>query len=102
MKSNPAAHHAYMPQQTKPPEGSCCYAVAIGRSTPHNRNQTLAEPLDVLAACLHHLGRTGEAIACWQEAVAIYADTGYLHHAAEVRQRIHAAQAAPWLGAASG
>lgn len=67
----------------------CRDAISIGRSAPINRDKTIAEPLDVLAICLLHLGHTGKAMACWQEAATIYEDTGYPHHAAEVRQRLH-------------
>ncbi|MFC3454320.1 ATP-binding protein [Amycolatopsis speibonae] len=67
----------------------CRDAIAIGHKTPLNRDETIAEPLDVLATCLHQLGNTREAIACWEEAVAVYDDTGYPNRAAEVRQRLH-------------
>ncbi|WP_229907736.1 ATP-binding protein [Amycolatopsis oliviviridis] len=73
----------------------CRDAIAIGRSTPLYRNETIAEPLDVLATCLHQLGRTDEALVCWQEAAAIYDETGYPHKAAEVRQRLGDAQSPP-------
>ncbi|UOZ03306.1 tetratricopeptide repeat protein [Amycolatopsis sp. WQ 127309] len=70
----------------------CRDAIAIGRSTPISRDKTIAEPLDVLATCLLHLGHMGEAMVCWQEAATIYEDTGYPHHAVEVRQRLQDAQ----------
>ncbi len=70
----------------------CRSAIAVGRSTPLNRHNTVADPLDVLAICLHQLGRTDEAITCWQEAAAIYDDAGYPNRTAEVRQRLHEAQ----------
>ncbi|WP_409495973.1 ATP-binding protein [Amycolatopsis sp. cmx-11-12] len=70
----------------------CRDAIVLGRSTPLNRYQTIADPLDVLATCLHQLGRTSEATTCWQEAAAVYDDTGYPHKAAQVRQRLHDAQ----------
>jgi tetratricopeptide (TPR) repeat protein len=73
----------------------CRDAIGIGRSSPISRDQTVAAPLDVLATCLHDLGRTGDAIACWQEAATIYDDTGYPHRAAEVRQRLHDAMSSP-------
>jgi hypothetical protein len=73
----------------------CRDAIAVGRSTPLHREETVAEPLDVLAACLHDLGRTDDAMACWDEAATIYDDTGYPYHAAEVRQRLHDAQTKP-------
>ncbi|MDX3192613.1 tetratricopeptide repeat protein [Streptomyces sp. MN03-5084-2B] len=70
----------------------CREAIALGRSTPLRRDKTVAEPLEVLAGCLHDLGRTDDAIACWEEAATIYDNTGYLHHAAEVRARLRDAQ----------
>lgn len=71
----------------------CRDAIAIGRSTPLHHYQTIAEPLDVLATCLLHLGHTDEAITCWQEAATVYADSGYPREAAEVRRHLHDAQA---------
>ncbi|HEY3552327.1 MAG TPA: tetratricopeptide repeat protein, partial [Solirubrobacterales bacterium] len=70
----------------------CRDAITLGRSTPLRRDKTVAEPLDVLASCLQDLGRTDEAIACWEEAATIYDDTGYVRNAAEVRQRLHEAR----------
>ncbi|MGK4593909.1 tetratricopeptide repeat protein [Amycolatopsis sp. w19] len=72
----------------------CQQAIAIGRRTLIIRYETLAEPLDVLAICQHHLGHTIDAIKCWQEAATIYDDSGHARKAAEVRQRLHQAQAA--------
>jgi tetratricopeptide (TPR) repeat protein len=69
----------------------CRDAIAIGRRTPLNHLITLGGPLEVLATCLHQLGRTSEATVCWQEAATVY-DTGYPHKAAEVRQRLKDAQ----------
>lgn len=71
----------------------CQEAIAIGRRMPLYRNTTIADPLDVSATCLHQLGNTTEAIACWREAATVYEDTGYPNLAAEVRQRLHDAQA---------
>ncbi|MFD8494939.1 ATP-binding protein [Amycolatopsis sp. NPDC059657] len=73
----------------------CRDAIALGRSTPLNRDHTVAEPLDVLATCLHQLGQTCDAISCWQEAADVYDDTGLPHKAAEVRQRLNDAQITP-------
>jgi tetratricopeptide (TPR) repeat protein len=73
----------------------CRDAIALGRSTPLHHSETLAAPLDVLATCLLHLGHTGDAIACWQEAATVYDDAGYPHEAAEVRQHLHDTQIAP-------
>ncbi|WP_236725464.1 tetratricopeptide repeat protein [Amycolatopsis orientalis] len=73
----------------------CREAIALGHRTPLNRNNTIADPLDVLAACLHQLGRTDEAITCWQEAAAVYDHAGYPHKATEVRQRLYDAQSKP-------
>ncbi|MFD5249359.1 ATP-binding protein [Amycolatopsis sp. NPDC058340] len=67
----------------------CRGAIALGHTTPLNRHNTVADPLDVLAICLHQLGRTDEAITCWQEATAVYDDAGYPNKSAEVRQRLH-------------
>ncbi|NBH07454.1 NB-ARC domain-containing protein [Amycolatopsis sp. SID8362] len=73
----------------------CRAAIDIGRSAPINRDKTIAEPLDVLASCLHDLGHTEKAIACWQEAATVYDDTGYPDLATEIRQRIQDAQTTP-------
>ncbi|MFJ8914620.1 ATP-binding protein [Amycolatopsis sp. NPDC102389] len=70
----------------------CREALAIGHSRPLNRHSTVAEPLDVLATCLHRVGHTGEAVTCWQEAAAVYDDTGFSHKAAELRRRLLDAQ----------
>lgn len=69
----------------------CRDAIAIGRRSPRERDGTIADPLDVLASCLHRLGDVGEAVGCWLEAAAIYDETGYLHKAAEVRGRLRQA-----------
>ncbi|MFI6032535.1 tetratricopeptide repeat protein [Amycolatopsis magusensis] len=42
----------------------CRNAITIGHNTPLSRSYTVAQPLDVLASCLHQLGRTSEAITC--------------------------------------
>ncbi|MET8848651.1 tetratricopeptide repeat protein [Amycolatopsis sp. NPDC004625] len=73
----------------------CREAIAIGRRIPQSRNETVAEPLDALATCLNHLGRTDDAIACWLEAASIFDDTGYPHRAAELRQRTHDTDSTP-------
>ncbi|WP_037306093.1 tetratricopeptide repeat protein [Amycolatopsis orientalis] len=73
----------------------CRDAIALGHSTPLNRYETIAGPLDVLATCLRRLGRTDEAISCWQEAAAVYDNAGYSHKAAEVRRRLSDVQAKP-------
>ncbi|MEA5367156.1 tetratricopeptide repeat protein [Amycolatopsis sp., V23-08] len=69
----------------------CREAIAIGRRTPRNHLITLGGPLEVLATCLHQLGRTSEAAICWEEAATVY-DIGYPHKADEVRQRLRDAQ----------
>ncbi|WP_309235892.1 tetratricopeptide repeat protein [Amycolatopsis sp. SID8362] len=66
----------------------CREAIAIGRRSPRERDATIADPLDVLASCLHRLGDVRQAVDCWREAAAIYDETGYLHKAAEVRGRL--------------
>ncbi|WP_414938318.1 tetratricopeptide repeat protein [Amycolatopsis sp. cmx-11-51] len=91
-------HMARARRQLGDPEAAialCRDAITLGHSTPVNRSTTIADPLDVLATCLHQLGHTGEAITCSQEAATIYEDTGYPNMAAEVRQRLHDAQAQP-------
>ncbi|WP_230862817.1 ATP-binding protein [Amycolatopsis camponoti] len=73
----------------------CRDALARGHSTPLYHHETIAEPLVVLASCLHQLGRTDDAVVRWQEAATIYENTGFAHYAAEVRQHLHDAQPHP-------
>ncbi|MBE1493211.1 tetratricopeptide (TPR) repeat protein [Amycolatopsis lexingtonensis] len=73
----------------------CRDAIAIGRSIPLHRDETVAEPLVILAACLYDLGHTAEAIVSWQEAAAVYDETGYPYRGAEVRQRLQDVQVKP-------
>jgi hypothetical protein len=39
--------------------------------------------------------RIGDAIACWQKAAIIYDESGFPHHAAEVRWQLETAQITP-------
>ncbi|EOD64034.1 TPR repeat-containing protein [Amycolatopsis vancoresmycina DSM 44592] len=64
----------------------CLSAISLGRGSPYHRDMTVAEPLKVLASGLHELGRTDEAIEHWEQAAAIYDETGYPHNAADVRK----------------
>ncbi|MGW3999043.1 ATP-binding protein [Amycolatopsis sp. NPDC004772] len=66
----------------------CLEAITLGRGSPRNRDMTVAEPLEVLAGGLHHLGRTSEAIERWQQAATLYDETGFLNRAADVRRRL--------------
>ncbi|WP_410600992.1 NB-ARC domain-containing protein [Amycolatopsis sp. lyj-90] len=67
----------------------CRDAIALGHSTPVNRSTTIADPLEVLASCLHELGHTSEAVTCWKEAAAVYDENGRTSEATEIRQRLH-------------
>lgn len=60
----------------------CRRSIELGRTSLGSQDETLARPLAVLAASLSHLGRTGEAMACRQEAAEIYADRGLAADAA--------------------
>lgn len=66
----------------------CRRAIALGRASLGSHDETLAWPLAVLATSLNHLGRVHEAIACWQEAAAIYADRGMDADAATMHHHI--------------
>ncbi|MYY10655.1 hypothetical protein GT204_17490 [Streptomyces sp. SID4919] len=66
-------------------------ANALGRASLGSHDETLAWPLAVLATSLHHLGRRNEAIACWQEAAAIYTDRGLDADAAAMHHHIRTA-----------
>lgn len=50
----------------------CHEALAVGRGTPSVPVESVAEPLETLADCLHESGRTTEAIANWQEAATVF------------------------------
>jgi len=54
----------------------CRRSIELGRTSIGCQDETLAWPLAVLATSLNHLGRVTEAVACWQEAAAIYTDRG--------------------------
>ncbi|GAA2497300.1 BTAD domain-containing putative transcriptional regulator [Streptomyces gobitricini] len=69
----------------------CRRAIALGRASLGSHDETLAWPLAVLATSLTHLGRVTEAIACWQEAAAIYTDRGLDAEAAAMHHHIRAA-----------
>lgn len=73
----------------------CRRAIELGRASLGSQDETLAAPLTVLAASLHHAGRVGEALTCWREAAAIYAERGLDTDAAEVRARLRTATATP-------
>lgn len=63
------------------------YTIAVGRAT-RTLVTSVAALLDTLAVSLYHIGNTGEAIACWREAVAVLEESGYEHLVAEVRQHL--------------
>ncbi|OXM54886.1 ATP-binding protein [Amycolatopsis alba] len=65
----------------------CLDAIAIGRRTPLNRDDTLAEPLEVIGICQYRLGNTDEALTYWQEAANLYDNIGLPRKAADVRRR---------------
>ncbi|MFJ4767732.1 BTAD domain-containing putative transcriptional regulator [Streptomyces uncialis] len=69
----------------------CRRAIELGRASLGSHDETLAWPLAVLATSLHHLGRLSEAIACWQEAAAIYTDRGLDADAAAMHHHIRTA-----------
>jgi DNA-binding SARP family transcriptional activator/tetratricopeptide (TPR) repeat protein len=69
----------------------CRRAVSLGRESLGSQDETLAGPLAILATSLLHLGRAAEAIACWQEAAAIYADRGLAADAAAIHAQVRAA-----------
>ncbi|MFI7121865.1 ATP-binding protein [Amycolatopsis sp. NPDC049868] len=73
----------------------CRAAISIGRRVGISQDENIAAPLDVLAASLHHLGHTSEAIAFWQESATIHDDYGVPHNATDVRQRLRDAQNRP-------
>ncbi|MBN6034099.1 BTAD domain-containing putative transcriptional regulator [Amycolatopsis sp. 195334CR] len=66
----------------------CRQAIALGRASLGSQDETLAPPLAVLAGSLHHLGRVGEALECWREAAAIYAERGLDADAAAIREHL--------------
>ncbi|MBB5858146.1 ATP-binding protein [Amycolatopsis umgeniensis] len=91
-------HLARARRQLGDPEAAiklCRESMALGYKGRLDRHDAVAEPLDVLATCLHQIGRTSEAITYWQKAAIIYDESGYLSKAAEVRQRLTDAQTPP-------
>ncbi|MEV6961601.1 BTAD domain-containing putative transcriptional regulator [Streptomyces sp. NPDC051207] len=73
----------------------CRRAIALGRASLGSHDETLAWPLAVLATSLNHLGRVEEALACWQEAAAIYTDRGLDADAATMHHHIRTAARLP-------
>ncbi|MFD3780963.1 BTAD domain-containing putative transcriptional regulator [Streptomyces sp. NPDC058612] len=69
----------------------CRRAIALGRASLGSHDETLAWPLAVLATSLDRLGHVNEAIACWQEAAAIYTDRGLDADAATMHDHIRTA-----------
>ncbi|WP_405677142.1 tetratricopeptide repeat protein [Streptomyces sp. NBC_01511] len=69
----------------------CRRAIELGRASLGSQDETLAWPLAVLAASLSHLGRVNEAVDCWREAAAIYADRGLDTDAATMHHHIRTA-----------
>jgi DNA-binding SARP family transcriptional activator/tetratricopeptide (TPR) repeat protein len=67
-------------------------AIALGRESLGSQDETLAWPLTILATSLNHLGHVNDAIACWQEAAAIYAERGLDAEAATVHDHIRTAR----------
>ncbi|MFE2941509.1 BTAD domain-containing putative transcriptional regulator [Streptomyces sp. NPDC059255] len=74
---------------------NCRRAIALGRASLGSHDETLAWPLAVLATSLNHLGHVDEAIACWQEASAIYTDRGLDTDAATMDHHIRTAHHLP-------
>lgn len=70
-------------------------SVELGRASIGCHDETLARPLAVLAASLHHLGHVTEAVACWQEAAEIHTDTGLDADADAIHQHIQTAAPPP-------
>ncbi|TCO55651.1 ATP-binding protein [Actinocrispum wychmicini] len=73
----------------------CQNAVTVGRSTPAWPIDTVAEPLETLAQCLHHTGRTTDAIAHWQEAAAVFDHYGEPQRAEQIRDHLRTLSEAP-------
>ncbi|MEV7867785.1 BTAD domain-containing putative transcriptional regulator [Streptomyces sp. NPDC088124] len=73
----------------------CRRAITLGRASLGSHDETLAWPLAVLATSLNHLGHVDEAIACWQEAAAIYTDRGLDADAATMHHHIRTAHHLP-------
>jgi tetratricopeptide (TPR) repeat protein len=69
----------------------CREAITLGRATG-GFGEMIAEPLNTLAVSLHHTGNAAEAVTYWREAAILFEDHGRPHQAAQVRQRLHAAQ----------
>ncbi|MEV4052008.1 BTAD domain-containing putative transcriptional regulator [Amycolatopsis sp. NPDC049688] len=72
----------------------CRRAIALGRRSLGSQDETLAEPLEILATSLHRLGQVAEAVASWRQAAAIYAERGKDADAAMIDGRIRAARSA--------
>lgn len=70
----------------------CRDAISLGRTTGLPID-AVAAPLDTLAVCLHHTGDTASAIACWEEAAAIFDHRRYPYRADQVRDRLRRATA---------
>jgi len=66
----------------------CRRAIPLGRASLGGHDETLPWPLTILATSLNHLGRVDEAIACRQEAAAIYTDRRVDANAATMRQHL--------------
>ncbi|MFD9961787.1 ATP-binding protein [Amycolatopsis sp. NPDC058986] len=64
----------------------CREAISLARTSGFLAG-AVAKGLDTLAVSLHHIGDTTSAIACWNEAAAIFDDRGYPFAADRVRDR---------------
>ncbi|MBB4906018.1 tetratricopeptide repeat protein [Actinophytocola algeriensis] len=69
----------------------CREAIALGR-TVGNIAESVAPALDTLASCLHHVGRTAEALDSWREAAELFDRYGRPDDAERVRARCRAAE----------